>query len=194
MHRSLKRTALGLLTVVAAAAACTKAPAVKIQPEIPALAMPLPPPRVVTPPEPEPEAPKEPPAEAPSTSERPRSPRRPPVTDQPRGESDSKEPAKPEMTPEPPPAPAPEPAPTLEIAPGTADVAEREIRQRLQRAAQDLGRVNYRALAAQAKIQYDTAKKFILLGEQAVKEHNLVYARTLADKAAQIATQLLPLR
>jgi len=41
------------------------------------------------------------------------------------------------------------------------------------------------------KAQYDTAKRFITLGEQALREQNVVFAATLADKAAAIATLLL---
>jgi hypothetical protein len=45
-------------------------------------------------------------------------------------------------------------------------------------------------LDADAKIQYDTAKRFVRQAEDAVKSKNLVFAKNLADKAATIADQL----
>ena len=51
----------------------------------------------------------------------------------------------------------------------------------------DLNHVDYVALSADAKAQYDTAKRFIVLADQAIKDRNFVFARTLADKAAVIA-------
>jgi hypothetical protein len=51
--------------------------------------------------------------------------------------------------------------------------------------------VNYAGLSNDLKVQYDTAKRFITLGEQALREQNVVFAATLADKAAAIATLLL---
>jgi hypothetical protein len=65
------------------------------------------------------------------------------------------------------------------------------VRQQLSKAQDDLGNVDYAALSNVLKAQYDTAKRFITLGEQALKERNLIYAGTLADKAAAIATVLL---
>ena len=55
------------------------------------------------------------------------------------------------------------------------------------RAAKDLSHVDYVALSADAKAQYDTAKRFMVLADQAIKDRNFVFARTLADKAAVIA-------
>ena len=54
----------------------------------------------------------------------------------------------------------------------------------------DLSHVDYGALSADAKAQYDTAKRFMVLAEQAIKDRNFVFARTLADKAAVIAAVL----
>jgi hypothetical protein len=60
----------------------------------------------------------------------------------------------------------------------------------LTRATGDLGRVDYSRLNANAKSQYDSAKRFISLADAALRQKNLVYAETLADKAADLAAQL----
>jgi len=67
---------------------------------------------------------------------------------------------------------------------------ERIIRQQLQRASNDLGRIDYRALSADAKTQYDTAKRFVQQADEALHARNLVFAKTVADKAAALAAQL----
>ena len=80
------------------------------------------------------------------------------------------------------------PAPVLHLAPTAESAAnERTIRDQLVRAAKDLSHVDYVALSADAKAQYDTAKRFMVLADEAIKDRNFVFARTLADKAAVIA-------
>jgi len=54
----------------------------------------------------------------------------------------------------------------------------------------DLNRIDYRGLNTDARMQYDTAKRFIRQADDAVKAKNLVYAKNLADKAVVIAAQL----
>ena len=71
------------------------------------------------------------------------------------------------------------------------DRGDAGVRQQLGKAADDLQKVNYAALSNDLKAQYDTAKRFITLGEQALREQNLIFAATLADKAGAIATLLL---
>ena len=166
-------------------AACAKAKPVVVA-DGPALAMPLPPSRVFVPVEepipvqaPPPEvADAEPPKPAPPRPARPR-----PVP---------AEAAKPE--PEPPPvaaAPAPEPARELRAAPSAADAtAERQVKDLLSRASRDLNRVNYQRLSNEGRSQYDQAKRFAQQAEEALKERNFVFASTLADKAAMLASQL----
>jgi hypothetical protein len=84
--------------------------------------------------------------------------------------------------------PTSEPAPVLQLAPTTESAAtEGAIREQLTRAARDLKRVDYVGLSADAKAQYDTAKRFMVLADQAIRDRNFVFARTLADKAAVIA-------
>ena len=58
------------------------------------------------------------------------------------------------------------------------------------RATADLNRIDYRALNAEARVQYDTAKRFISQAQEALRAKNLVFARSLADKAAALAAQL----
>jgi hypothetical protein len=88
-------------------------------------------------------------------------------------------------------SPAEQP-PMLQLAPSPeSNTTEHAIRQLLARATQDLGRVDYGALSPDAKVQYDTAKRFMVLADQAIKDRNFVFARTLADKAAVIAGVLV---
>jgi len=60
----------------------------------------------------------------------------------------------------------------------------------LTRATTDLNRIDYRALNADARTQYDTAKRFVTQAQEALRAKNLVFARNLADKAAALAVQL----
>ena len=170
---------------------CARAQA-KTAPDIPDAPLHVPPPPerdveavdVAAPPPPPPEpAPAEPPRTAP-----PR-PRPSPAREQPRAE-----PPKPEPPPEPP-KPAEEPVRTttspLQTTPATAEgELERGVRATLTRATNELNRIDYRVLNADAKIQYDTAKRFIRQADDAVRTKNLLFAKNLADKAATIADQL----
>jgi outer membrane biosynthesis protein TonB len=127
-------------------------------------------------------------------------PRQTPSREPAKTEPPKTEPAKPE-TPKPetpPPADLPKPidepakAPTtLQTTPATAEgVVERAIRASLTRATADLNRIDYRALNADARTQYDTAKRFISQADGAIRSKNLVFAKNLADKAAALAAQL----
>ena len=64
------------------------------------------------------------------------------------------------------------------------------MRATLSRATTDLNRVDYRTLNADARAQYDTAKRFIRQSEDAVRAKNMLFAKTVADKAAAIGAQL----
>ncbi|MCA1563794.1 MAG: hypothetical protein LC804_27295 [Acidobacteria bacterium] len=77
--------------------------------------------------------------------------------------------------------------------PQTADDAGaiRQIREILNRAARNLSTVNYGALTDEGRVQYDTAKRFMQQGEDALTTRNYIYALSLADKADTIAKQLL---
>jgi hypothetical protein len=175
-----------LLVVAVVAAGCAKARA-HVEPELPSLEPPPPPPRVVAVYEQEVEATPivEPePAEATETP-RPR-PARPQGT-RPEGAT-RPEPTRPEPTARPNPSP---PALTLKPPSGTEAKTEASIRGLLDRAGQDLDRVNYAALDPDGRAQYDTARRFRQQAEEALKNRNYVFAGKLADKAATMAAVLV---
>jgi hypothetical protein len=187
---------IGTATVLTAgmAAGCAK-PRAHVEPEPPPLSAPPPPTRLLPPlaggpiegasPPPPPDT-GAPPAPArrraessrPSDSQRETRPAEPPRADVPlEGQRQPGDAAAPLQ-----------PAPVLQLTPATeSNASEQTIRQVLSRATQDLSHVDYVALSADAKAQYDTAKRFMSLADQAIKDRNMVFARTLADKAAVIA-------
>ena len=67
---------------------------------------------------------------------------------------------------------------------------ERRIRTAVAQAMTDLNRINYQGLSADARTQYDIAKRFVSQAEEALRAKNLVYATNLAEKAASMAAQL----
>jgi len=175
------------------ATACAKLHA-RNAPESPPLEMPAPPPRIVETPDAEVPPPvplPEEPAHHPTTGTRRAAP--PPT---PKPEPPKPEPPKPDQTPPQagdtkPPEEPPKPATTLQTIPAGAEVeVERGIRLQLNRAGADLSHVDYRALNKEARTQYDTAKGLVRQAEDALKMKNLVFARSLADKAAALAAQL----
>ena len=160
--------------------------------EAPPLSVPAPPPRVLAPAEeplataPEPETPAAPAPRAPARTppRRATGGQQPPATEPERQE------------PQQPPAPT-QPAPVAEApkdvrpVPAPADPnEERKVRSVLQRASRDLNRVDYRKLSADGRSQYEQSKRFTDQAEQAIKDHNYVFAATLADKAAALAAEL----
>lgn len=180
---------LAVLLLAAGAAACAKPRALTV-PDGPPLAMPLPPPRVFQPAE---EPPHEPPPEPEVVAEEPPKPAPRPPARRP-APAPTAEAAKPE--PEPPAAavapPGPgDPARELRATPSAADAtAERQVRDTLNRANRDLNRVNQRRLSAEGRSQFEQAKRFAEQAVEALKERNFVFAATLADKAATLASQL----
>jgi hypothetical protein len=184
-----------LLAAVVVCAALTAAgcghPQARTVPEMPALDVPLPPPRSAAPveaavPEPIPLID----VAAPSVPEPPRVPPPSPPRDAVRAE-----PAKPEPVAEPPKPPEEvrSPATTLQTTPADREgELERRIRASLKTAADVLNRVDYRKLNADVQSQYDTAKSFMRQAEDALKTKNLVFAQTMADKAVALAGQLAP--
>lgn len=89
-----------------------------------------------------------------------------------------------------PPTPAP-PALTLKPGPGVQAQTETSIRTLLDRAGRDLNRVNYAALNADGRAQFDAARRFKEQAEDALKNANLAFASKLADKAATMAAILV---
>jgi outer membrane biosynthesis protein TonB len=174
----------------ALASGCVRAHA-KTGPDAPPLDMPAPPPRDVGPNETE--APQPGPLVAEPARDTPLR-QRPTPREQPRAEPPKPEPPKPEPPPTELPKPVEEPArpPTiLQTAPTTVEgEVERAIRATLAHATTDLNRIDYRALSADARTQYDTAKRFTQQADDAMRSKNLVFAKNLADKAAALAAQL----
>jgi outer membrane biosynthesis protein TonB len=161
--------------------------------EMPPLDMPAPPPRTV-----EASEPAQPPMialpDGPRTNLRQNPPTPPRVVDQPRPADQPKadQPAtEPPKTADEPPKPATPPATTLQTTPTQREgEVERRVRTLIAAAYNDLNRVNYQALNADARNQYDTAKRFASQAEDALRARNLVFASNLADKAAGLAAQL----
>ncbi|MEO8679374.1 MAG: hypothetical protein ABI665_10030 [Vicinamibacterales bacterium] len=115
-----------------------------------------------------------------------------PATQEPTGARPPTRPARPETRPEtahqePAPPAAERPSLTLSPAPGTEAQTEVAVRAMLTRAARDLSRVNPATLSADGRAQFETARRFLQQAEEALRGHNLVYAGTLADKAATLA-------
>jgi hypothetical protein len=114
----------------------------------------------------------------------------------PRAEPPKSEPPKTEQPPVEAPKPEEEPAkpPALlqTTPPNTEGDLERGIRATLMRAQTDLNRIDAARLNADARVQYETAKSFIRQAEQAVRAKNLLFAKSVADKAAVLAAQLAP--
>jgi outer membrane biosynthesis protein TonB len=154
---------------------------VKTEPVPVSLDVPAPPPRIIVPPEPEPAPPPAPEPEAPVQ----KALRRPAVATPPRPDSNSKPDATRAVASVPPPA-------TLQqaLAASPADIV-RQVRDQLAQAQSDLRRVDYLGLNADAKSQYDTAKRFIGQAEQALTQKNLVFAAKVAEKAAGLAASLV---
>ena len=170
--------------------ACHRAHA-KTLPESPPLEVPAVPPREVEPIEvetPQPVPLPEEPARTPSPRLRPPAPApraEPPKTEPPKTEPPPVEPPKPEE-------PAKPPALLQTTPPNTEVDLERGIRATLTRAQTDLNRVDAARLTADARVQYDTAKSFIRQADQAIRAKNLLFAKSVAEKAAVLAAQLAP--
>jgi hypothetical protein len=163
--------------------------AAKTAADLPPLAVPAPPPRVVEVVE------VQPPAPIPLVEE----PQRQPIPPPPPRPTPRAEAAKPEAKPEQAPAAdaakseePPKPPPTLQTTPAAAEgEVERKIRGIMAKASSDLNRVNAQALNADARNQYDTAKSFLRQADAELKTtRNLVFAANLAEKAAALALQL----
>jgi len=181
---SSMRTAWALVVAVllaAGGAACAKARAETIVLEGPPLQVPEPPSRVLVPVEELVSTPVVSEPEPAPVAATPRTPPRPTTE------------AKPQPAPAPvvaPPLPVAEPRDLRTASPTNTD-SERSVREVLARAARDIVRVEYSRLSADGRAQYDQSKRFSEQAEQALKERNLIFAATLADKAATLAAELL---
>ena len=187
MSRFLRRTALvGLATVLVSACATTRAETPR---ERPALEVPVPPPRVITPPAP-PQAPMpQPVPELPGNNApvptRPRPPRPPESTAKP--EKPEEKPA----DPNPPPANTTAPVPQLRTPEvGNAGQTAAQIRDTIERTKKTLENIDYRTLVPDRQKVYDDSKLFYMQAEENLKNNNLLVAKELADKAEKLAKGL----
>ena len=178
--------------IAASAAACAHGEAKTIV-ELPPLAMPGAPPRVVEATEPQQPAIVSLPDE-PRTTLRPRTSapaqrtETPKPAETPKTDQAATEPGKPV---EEPPKPQTPPTSLQTTSTQREGEVERRVRVLMAQATNDLNRVNYQALNPDARNQYDTAKRFATQAEEALRARNLVFASNLADKAAALAAQLL---
>ena len=182
-RRSAPLLAAALVLLVGTACAKPRAAAV---PMVPPLAVPEAPARAVAPPDEPlpivatvPDGPVPTPAATP-VAPRPPAPRR---TGPPAAEPEPRADAAPTT-----------PDPSRELRPGSqaADAqAERAVRETLARSNRDLGRINPARLSADGRTQYEQARRFAQQAEQALATRNVIFAATLADKAASLAAELV---
>jgi hypothetical protein len=171
-----------LLALVVSACAKPEARVVVTPP--PPLDVPPPPPRMV-----EPVLADLPPEEdataQAAAAEAPRPAPQPPP--RPRAEASRPETAE-AQTPEP---AKPAPSATLQTVPPSREgQMQRSIRVHLDGAIENLNRVDYSQLGAEGRANFDQARRFIAQAEGALAAKNLVFAATVADKAATLAAQL----
>jgi len=100
-----------------------------------------------------------------------------------------------ERAPEPAPAAAapttPAPATTLQTLPAAEErQVQRSVRANLDGALANLNRVDYQRLGADARVNYDQARRFVAQAEEALRSRNFVFAATVADKASTLASEL----
>jgi len=79
----------------------------------------------------------------------------------------------------------------LRAASPTNARTEPGVREMLASAARDIGAVNYNRLSAEGRAQYAQSVRFSAQAEQALAGRNLIFAATLAEKAATLAAELL---
>ena len=168
--------------LAAGGAGCAKARASAIVPEGPPLQVPAPPARIIVPVEDLVSTPLVPDPEPAPVAVAPRTPPRPVTEPKP-------QPPPPPVAAVPPPTPA-EPRDLRPALPASLE-GERTVRDMLARAARDIARLEYTRLSADGRAQYDQSTRFSAQAEQALKERNLIFAATLADKAATLAAELL---
>jgi hypothetical protein len=171
----------GLLVALSGLAACTHVQAA--QPGPSPLDVPAPPPRVVVPPSAELLDPPEPPAAPPVTAAAPAHPPTTPATRQP------DKPATATTTTAPPPSDVVTPPPPLETTANTKPL-EAETSALITSATKDLDRVDFVSLSTDAKAQYTRARSFVKQAEAALREKNVTYAKSMAEKAVALASQL----
>jgi hypothetical protein len=179
----------GVIGAALTVGGCSR-PQPRLTPELPALEVPPPPPRVVEAAETEP-APTvgvvqdTAPAPAPRPKPVPAAPpRSEPKPEPPRVEGPPADAAKPAEEP-------PKTQPTLQTAPSQRErEIEANVRRLMESATRDLQSVSPNRLNSDAKGQYESARGFLRQADEALKVRNLLLAETVADKAAKLAAEL----
>jgi outer membrane biosynthesis protein TonB len=187
---------LPAMALVPMLSGCASLSARSKAPDLPAMNVPPPPPRVIEPapeplPEPVAELPAAPPSSTSTRNARPPAPRPTPQESKP-PETKPAEPQAPPQQDPPPVQPAPIPPAAQLRTPQTADTsnAEKGVRATLDRARGLLQNVDYRLLNSERKKAYDDSNRFIKESEEKLKEGNFVYAQAVANKAETLAREL----
>ena len=188
-----RRLALSAFCIVHAAlllslAACSTRARAQTLPDGPPLAVPVAPEHSIVieqvaeapPPEPEPEV-------VPVQQPPPRTITRTPISGKPAPKPENTPAAAPPaVTPQPPPEP-----PVIRAQPAASAGDDRKVQDLVKKAADDLTHVDYKKLSKEGQSQYDQSKRFSEQAQQALKERNVPYALTLAEKAATLAAELV---
>lgn len=195
-RRVSRRLAVGLFAVVAATSLSACATAKAAMPaERPALIVPPPPPRVITPmPLPEVQPAPEPVGELPASTSKPpsRAPRPQSQAAKDAAKADSKVepvadvPANPPVT-----APAPAPTPQLRMPEGNDTAATaRQARDTIERTRRVLNGIDPARLSSVLQKALTDAKAFTTQAEEALNAGNVVFGKELAEKAERLAKEL----
>ena len=189
MSRELAVAMLSVLALVSASACATTKAAMPV--ERPALIVPPPPPRVITPmPLPEVQPAPEP-AESPAATSKPAS--RPPRQQSQAAKDTAKTDPKPEPVPEVPvnPPVATPPPPQLRMPEGNDTAATaRQARDTIERTRRVLNGIDPARLNSVLQKALTDAKAFTTQAEEALNAGNVVFAKELAEKAERLAKEL----
>jgi hypothetical protein len=79
----------------------------------------------------------------------------------------------------------------LRAGPASTAATGPRVRAMLERAARDRASVNVNRLSTAGRSQYEQSARFTAQAEQALRDRNLMFAATLAEKAAALALELV---
>ncbi len=79
----------------------------------------------------------------------------------------------------------------LRAGSGSTAATESNVRAMLARAARGRAGVNVSRLSAAGRSQYEQSERFTAQAQQALRDRNLIFAATLAEKAAALALELV---
>jgi hypothetical protein len=85
---------------------------------------------------------------------------------------------------------APAETPILQTTPHVGELTE-QVQALLKSANRDLERISYASLDANGREQFNIAKRFVAMAQEALNNKNLALARQWADTAAGLASQLV---